>query len=213
MPKIELDANLMSLLPPWYREILDYQEICRTEEEQLTALAEDVTGVADNFFFQTMDERAVSQWEKVFSITPDTTVEDLEFRRIRLLNRFSTRPPFTISFLYYKLDELIGIGRWNASVENYTIDLEIDYEVMRDEPHKLTELMNLLLQICPAHVEIKLAGRLTGSITLYHALTGGIYIEIHGSDAIHAEMQRVEALTGGVMVEITGTTEEGDSNG
>lgn len=178
MPKIELDDNLMSLLPPWYREILDYQEICRTEEEQLTALAEDVTGVADNFFFQTMDERAVSLWEKVFSITPDTTVEDLEFRRVRLLNRFSTRPPFTISFLYYKLDELIGIDRWNASIENYTLELEIDYEIMKNEPHKLTELLNLLLYILPAHIEIKLFGRVIGTITLYHALTGGILYQI-----------------------------------
>lgn len=212
MPKIELDANLMSLLPPWYREILDYQEICRTEEEQLTALAEDVTGVADNFFFQTMDERAVSQWEKVFSITPDTTVEDLEFRRIRLLNRFSTRPPFTISFLYYKLDELIGIDRWKAVIEACTIDLEIDYEVMRDEPHKLTELLNLLLQICPAHILLKLAGRLTGTHDRYAALTGGVLVEITGDDIQRSDLARYSALTGGVMVEITGTTEEGDIN-
>ena len=48
MPNIELDANLLSLLPPWYREVLDYQEICRAEEEQFAALAEDTKSVTDN---------------------------------------------------------------------------------------------------------------------------------------------------------------------
>ena len=75
MPNIELDANLLSLLPPWYREVLDYQEICRAEEEQFAALAEDTKSVTNNFFFQTMDESAVAQWEQVLSITPDPASE------------------------------------------------------------------------------------------------------------------------------------------
>ena len=50
----ELDVEMLKLLPPWYREILDYREICRTEEAQLEALAGEITSVADNFFFQTI---------------------------------------------------------------------------------------------------------------------------------------------------------------
>lgn len=187
MPNIELDTNLLSLLPPWYREVLDYQEICRAEEEQFTALAEDITSVANNFFFQTMDEIAVSQWEQVLSITPDSATEDLEFRRDRLLNRLSTRPPFTIGFLYQKLDELVGIDKWEATVENFTIDLLIDYEVMRDDPKRLTELMNLLFRILPAHIAVNLSGRIIGNHTTYHALTGGVLIEIYGTTVSDGE--------------------------
>ena len=97
---LDLDRDLLSLLPPWYREILDYQEICQTEEAQLDALAAEITGVADNFFFQTMDAAAVSQWEQIFGIVPNLSTEDLSFRRARLLNRISTRPPYTLGFLY-----------------------------------------------------------------------------------------------------------------
>ena len=44
-----LDSSLLELLPPWYRNILDYQEICQTEEEQFEALAQEISGVGDNF--------------------------------------------------------------------------------------------------------------------------------------------------------------------
>ena len=108
MNPIELDTSLLSLLPPWYREVLDYQQICLTEQQQFEALAEEIVGVADNFFFQTMDERAVGMWEQVFRIVPNPQVESLAFRRTRVLNRISTRPPYTLGFLYQKLDELIA---------------------------------------------------------------------------------------------------------
>ena len=42
MNPIELDTSLLSLLPPWYREVLDYQQICLTEQQQFEALAEEM---------------------------------------------------------------------------------------------------------------------------------------------------------------------------
>ena len=126
MSDIVFDTDLLSLLPEWYRKILDYQQICQSEEGQLEALAEAINGVADNFFFQTMDVSSVQQWEKIFRIIPNPSTESLEFRRSRLLNRMSTRPPYTLSFLYQKLDELIGRGQWTVNVDypNYTIYIE-----------------------------------------------------------------------------------------
>lgn len=126
MSNIVFDTDLLSLLPPWYREILDYQQICQSEETQLEALAAAINSVADNFFFQTMDVGTVSQWEQIFGIIANPTTETLEFRRSRLLNRMSTRPPYTLTFLYQKLDELIGPGQWTVNVDypNYTIYIE-----------------------------------------------------------------------------------------
>ena len=45
MNPIELDTSLLSLLPPWYREVLDYQQICLTEQQQFEALAEERDGL------------------------------------------------------------------------------------------------------------------------------------------------------------------------
>lgn len=145
-----LDTDMLSLLPPWYREILDYQEICQTEKAQFDALAAEITGVADNFFFQTMDESAVSMWEQIFEIVPNPDTDSLAFRRARALNRISTRPPFTLGFLYQKLDELIGPGAWTVTVDypNYTIYIESSAE----NQQYATEVAYTINRIKPAHI-------------------------------------------------------------
>lgn len=122
----DLDITLLEQLCPWYRKILDYQEICRTEQACFDALAELINHVADNFFFQTMDEGTAAQWEEIFHIIPDPVRETLEFRRKRVLNRISLKTPFTLGFLYQRLDELIGKGLWKVTVDypNYTLYIE-----------------------------------------------------------------------------------------
>lgn len=150
MNPIELDTDLLALLPPWYREVLDYQELCQTETAQFEALADEIIGVADNFFFQTMDEGAVSMWEQVFQIVPNPSTESLDFRRARVLNRITTRPPYTLSFLYQKLDELIGPGEWTVTVDypNYTLYIESAAQ----NQNYATELAFTINRIKPAHI-------------------------------------------------------------
>lgn len=150
MNRVILNTDMLSLLPPWYREILDYQQICQTEEAQFVALANEINGVADNFFFQTMDISAVSQWEQIFGITPNLDTDTLEFRRARVLNRISTRPPFTLGFLYQKLDELIGPGEWTVTVDypNYTLYIESSAE----NQLYATEVAYTINRIKPAHI-------------------------------------------------------------
>lgn len=150
MNPIELDADLLALLPPWYREVLDYQELCRTETAQFETLADEIIGVADNFFFQTMDEGAVSMWEQVFQIVPNPSTESLDFRRARVLNRITTRPPYTLGFLYQKLDELIGPGEWTVTVDypNYTLYIESAAQ----NQNYATELAFTINRIKPAHI-------------------------------------------------------------
>ena len=150
MNPLELDYDLLSLLPPWYREVLDYQQICQTEEQQFEALANEITAVAQNFFFQTMDVGAVQQWEQILGIAANPTTETLAFRQARLINRISTQPPFTLQFLYQKLDELIGPGQWNVRVDypNYTLYIES----FAEDQSYATELAITIGTIKPAHI-------------------------------------------------------------
>ena len=147
---LELDYEMLKLLPPWYREILDYQEICQTEEAQFAALAGEITSVADNFFFQTMDLSAIEMWERIFNIVPNPQTEDVEFRRYRVLNRITTKPPFTLGFLYQKLDELIGPGLWTVTVDypNYTLYIESSAQ----NQNYANEVAFTINRIKPAHI-------------------------------------------------------------
>lgn len=146
----EVNTNIIDYLPYWFRDILEYQEICDTESEQLSALADEMHAVADNFFFQTMDESAVNMWEQVLGIVPNPQTEDLNFRRFRVLNRLTTKPPFTLGFLYQKLDELIGPGLWTVTVDypNYTLYIESSSE----NQNYFTEIAYTINKIKPAHI-------------------------------------------------------------
>ncbi len=146
----QLDTDLLRYLPPWFRRILDFQEICKTESAQMEALAAAIHGVADNFFFQTMDEGAVSTWEKIFGIVPNPQTETLDFRRQRVLNRVSMQPPFTLGFLYQKLDQIIGKGKYEVHVDypNYTLYILSSAE----NQSYATEVSYTVGRIKPAHI-------------------------------------------------------------
>lgn len=150
MNNIELDNNLLELLPPWYREVLEYQQICVAEGNVFDGLAAEIEAVAQNFFFQTMDEGSVYQWEQILNIVPNPQTETLSFRQARLINRLSTRPPFTLGFLYQKLDELIGPGLWEVTVDypNYTLYIESS---AKDQSYA-TEVAFTVNRIKPAHI-------------------------------------------------------------
>lgn len=147
---MRLDTNLLQNLPQWYRDIVDYQQLCLAEGKSFEALAQAIHAVSSNFFFQEMDESAVSQWEKVFHIVPDPVTESLIFRRNRLLNRISIRPPFSLGFLYQKLDELIGKDQWTVRVDypNYTLYVESSAE----NQEYATEVLYTIGKIKPAHI-------------------------------------------------------------
>ncbi|MDR4023002.1 MAG: DUF2313 domain-containing protein [Eubacteriales bacterium] len=146
----EVNTNIIDYLPYWFRDILEYQKICQTESEQLAAVADEMHAVADNFFFQTMDESAVNMWEQVLGIVPNPQTEDLDFRRFRVLNRLTTKPPFTLGFLYQKLDELIGPGLWTVTVDypNYTLYIESSSK----NQNYFTEVAYTINKIKPAHI-------------------------------------------------------------
>ena len=150
MLNLELDYKTYEPLPPWYREVLDYQQMCQTEEQQFALLAEEINRVADNFFLQTMDLGTVQLWENVFHITANPAVESLQFRRERIINRISMRPPYTLGFLYQMLDRLIGEGQWTVEVDypNYALYIEAGAEG-QSYWQELTYTVN---HIKPAHI-------------------------------------------------------------
>lgn len=148
--KLDLLHDLLPLLPPIYREVQDYQQICTSEKAEFDLLAGSVEVVQRNFFFQTMDEDSVAQWEKVFHIVAVPEKESLEFRRQRVMTRIATRPPYTLGFLYQKLDELIGAGGWTCSITYPLYELRIATSA-KDQSY-YDEVTRLINQIKPAHI-------------------------------------------------------------
>lgn len=121
-----METNIVQYLPDWFRSILDYQELTGAETVEFGNFAELMSRVHDDMFVLTADESTVQDWEKIFGIVANPSVETLEFRRARILNRLTFNPPFTLEFLYERLDALIGVGKWAVVVDyaNYTLYVE-----------------------------------------------------------------------------------------
>lgn len=147
---LQPDVNFSDLLPDWFKPIPEFQAICETEQQQFEAAATAMVTVANNMFFQTMDAGAISLWEQILNIVPNPATETLQFRRSRVLNRVSTRPPFTLGFLYQKLDALIGVGAWTVTVDypNYTLYIDASAE----DQQWATEVAVTVNNIKPCHI-------------------------------------------------------------
>lgn len=152
--KPEVSYDLLELLPPIYREIGDYQQICAAEKAQFRQLAERIQLVQGNFFVQTMDEDSVSRWEQVFHIQASPSTETLELRRQRILSRLRTRPPFTLAFLHQQLDALLGVGQWTCRVDYPAYLLTIGTRV--EDKTQRAELVHMVNQIKPAHIAFQM---------------------------------------------------------
>lgn len=120
------NTNLLQLLPPYYAEIEDYRQICQAERPTFDEIKQKITRMQRNFSPLTMDLEAIQEWEAILHILANPETETLDFRRYRIINRLSTKPPFTVEFLRRKLDELIGPGLWTLDVDypNYQITIE-----------------------------------------------------------------------------------------
>ena len=164
------ETNICKYYPRWFRRILDFQYLCRSEGEELRCLAEAMDQIRKNLFVQTMDEGTTAQWEAILRILP-TPEEDLDFRRLRVLNRLSLRPPFTLIFLREKLDLLFGPGNYLVEVDypNYTLYIEASVESQR----YFGEVSALLSIIKPCHIVYIARPRMDAGLKLAERVASG----------------------------------------
>ena len=175
------ETDICQYWPPWFREILDFQALCRTEGEELRVMAMFMERVHQNFFVQTMDEETAAGWEAIFRIVPNPVTETLAFRRDRILNRLSMHPPFTLTFLYQRLDALFGPGNWEVEVDypNYTLYIEAAVE----DQQYFSEMSVTMDIIKPCHIVYISRPRVAASFLVsesimrtvgdYHYILGG----------------------------------------
>lgn len=123
-------SDLKQYLPWLYKDIVEMNALMDTEDSLFSKLMDEYIRGRDNQYILTADEYGIRIFEDIINIVPDPSTETLDFRRQRLINRFRTQPPFTFRWLQGKLNEIIGVGKWNAWVdnENYTLYIESSAE-------------------------------------------------------------------------------------
>ena len=122
--------RILKHLPEFYRKIDNFRELDNTETVELDLLQGVVDQLFDDQFVMTAGLQAIKRREQMLGIQSDPTIETLNFRRRRLLNRYQTRPPFTIRYLQQQLDLVVGSGLTIVEVDpiSFTLTVTTDIE-------------------------------------------------------------------------------------
>lgn len=133
--------------PSYYDDVLEFHEIAKTESIELDEMQRTLQQLLDDQFVMTSRERAVKRREQMLNIQADPSAESLDFRKKRIINRYSTKPPFTAGYLQERLDFLVGPGRAmtsidvqrfvvsvTAAVTDASVFKEIEYTVKTTKP-------------------------------------------------------------------------------
>ena len=146
--------NFSELLQPYkpaiYGGVLEYEEVIKTEGEALYYAHEALQNILLSQKLSTMPIDTVISYEGILGIIGNPATETLEFRRQRIINRLSLKPPFPMEFLESRLDEIIGVGRWTIDYDKDEFTLYI--ESSASDQQWATELSITINSIKPANI-------------------------------------------------------------
>lgn len=143
----------MEYLPDIYHDIIDFVELTDTASLEVISVETAVQRLLDDQFIDSSTESAIRRRERILNIQPDPSTETLSFRKLRLKNRYSTKPPFTVRYLQRQLDNLVGEGLTIVSVDvqNFTLTVTAninDASVFKEVEHtvKVVKPANIVYQ-------------------------------------------------------------------
>lgn len=145
-----MSEPILSYLPEWYGLIREIQKLAEVEDRETTDLQQALQRLLDDQFVDTASERAIRRREQQLGIRADPVNEDLELRRLRLVNRYSTKPPFTVRYLQERLDFLLEPGRATVrvDVDNFILTLTTSVE----DANLFREVEYTVKTIVPANI-------------------------------------------------------------
>lgn len=121
-----MEFDVRSLFPKVYEGYAEIDEISKSENQMFKKAKVETERIRNNSFVTQCDEQGIKEYENFMGIIPDINRESLEFRKQRVINRLTTKPPFTVRFLEEKLDALIGKDKWTLikDFENFRVIIE-----------------------------------------------------------------------------------------
>lgn len=120
---MERKIQFMGHLPEFFQGVREFAAVGDTEDVEFKLLGEANAEDLRDAFVMTGSEESIGIWEKEIGIRAESG-ESLDFRRKRLINRYTIKPPFTLRWLERQLGELLGGGFLRAERDD---DVEILY--------------------------------------------------------------------------------------
>lgn len=156
--------RILKYWPEIYQEVDDFVALADTQASQVDNLEKAVQQLFDDQFVMTSNAQAIKRREKMLRIQADPANESLEFRKKRILNRYQTKPPFTIRWLQRQLNELVGVGLVvvDVDVQNFILYVRADI----DDAAVFKEVNHTVLTVKPANLIYNQQTEINEGITL-----------------------------------------------
>lgn len=142
--------RLLAYLPELHHDIVEMVELTETEEAEILSAEQAIERLFDDQFVMTSSEQGVRRREQMLGIQADPATESLEFRRRRIINRYSTKPPFTVRYLQARLDRLVGTGMAIVSVDTHNFILYVTTNI--ENANIFREVIHTVDTIKPANM-------------------------------------------------------------
>lgn len=144
----QLDTSPRRYFPKVYEGVVEIDALASTEDFLFKTALEKLEVLWRNGYFASCDVDGIARYENMLGIVANPEIETLEFRRSRLVNRFSVFPQYTMPWLRTRLDDLLGAGNWDAYVDTDKRELVVE-TIASDElwTHEVAVTIN---QIKPA---------------------------------------------------------------
>ncbi len=160
------ERRLLDYLPPVVRQVLDFQQINAAIEPEIRLAWQALSRVQGNQFLAEADAAGLGVWERELGLYPKAG-DSLAVRRARILAAWLRKPPYTLRWLREWLDGLGGPEGHSEAVDGYTLNVQLDYDLL-PEPNKLVqELLALLLSIRPANLLVQIEAQAAADLPAY----------------------------------------------
>lgn len=145
-----MSDRIINYWPDIYHEIVDFVELAKAETAEVEDLEKAIQQLFDDQFVMTSSIQGIERREKMLGIQADPSTESLDFRRKRILNRYQTKPPFTIRWLQQQLDQLVGKGLVIVDVDVHNFILYVKAAI--DDAAVFKEVNHTVLTVKPANL-------------------------------------------------------------
>lgn len=152
-------VDLMEVLPSYFRPILEFQEIMKTEGKAAEEVERNADRLSDNCFIQTCDEATLAYYERLLQIS--NIGATLEERRRILLLQWNMESLYTLPKLKEFLASAVGEG--NYEIKCFYNEYLVQIWISSQTAVMLRNLYNSIFRMTPAHIILEVYGRYLGN--------------------------------------------------
>ena len=145
------ERRLLDYLPPVVRQVLDFQQINAATEPEIRLAWQALSRVQGNQFLAEADAAGLGVWERELGLYPKAG-DSLAVRRARILAAWLRKPPYTLRWLREWLDGVCGVGNYSVYVQDYTINIVLEYDRLNEPSVLRRDILELLRPLRPSQM-------------------------------------------------------------